>query len=565
MMRSWTLAACCCAIVAVCAACPAAEPADLIVRGGPIVTVDRRQPTAEAVAIRGGRIVAVGAESDVMRHKGEATRVVDLAGRTLLPGFIDPHSHFTNALMVTNWANVSSPPVGTVTTKTALVDELKKLQARLKLPAGAWVIGYGYDPSLLGGAAMLSRDDLDPAFPDNPVLVLHVSLHGCVLNSAAFKKLGIDANTKTPPGGLILRKPGSNEPAGLLMENAFLPIAAALPKPGEEEQLARFKPAQDEYARHGYTTMQEGATQPADLALLRKAAAEERLFLDLVSLPLFTQAKQIVGQPGYAFGSYDKRLKLGGIKCVTDGSPQGKTAYWTLPLLTPGPAGQSMWRGEPNMPQTELDEIYKLCYAHDVQVYSHANGDAAIDMVIAAHRSANGSEMKDRRAVVVHSQFVRPDQLDEYATLRMIPSFFTNHAFFWGDEHVRNLGYRRAAFLSPMNSARKRNLRFTNHTDYLVTPLDPLFMIYSATTRVTRSGQVLGPDERVDPLTAIEALTINAAYQYFEEATKGSIEVGKLADFVILDKNPLATDRYQIKDIRVIAPVKEGRAVFGEF
>lgn len=565
MMRSWTFAVCCCAIVlALGEPCLAADPADLIIHGGPIVTVDRRQPTVEAVAVRDGKIVAVGTDAEVMPHKGDTTRVVDLAGRTMLPGFIDPHSHFTNALMVTNWANVSSPPVGAVGSKAALVDELKKLRSRLKLAPGAWIIGYGYDPSALGGP-MLSRDDLDPAFPDNPVLVLHVSLHGCVLNSDAFKKVGIDANTRTPPGGLILRKPGSNEPAGLLMENAFLPIAASLPKPTPEEQLARFKPAQDEYARHGYTTIQEGATQPPDLALLRKGAAEGLLHLDLISLPLFTQAKQIVGQPGYTFGQYDKRLKLGGIKCVTDGSPQGKTAYWTVPLLTPGPDGQSMWRGEPNMPQEVLDEIYKLCYAHDVQVFSHANGDAAIDMVIAAHKAAVGNDDKDRRPVVIHSQFVRPDQLDEYAKLRMIPSFFTNHAFFWGDVHVQNLGYRRASFLSPMNSAGKRKLHFTNHTDYLVTPLDPMFTIYTATTRVTRSGNVLGPDERVDVLTAIEALTINAAYQYFEEASKGSIEVGKLADFVILDKNPLTTDRYQIKDVRVLATVKEGRAVFGEF
>ncbi len=564
MTRSLRMAACLAALWLHGTAARAADPADLIIHGGDIITVDRQHPSSEAVAVRDGKIVAVGKAADVLQHRADGTRVVDLAGRTLLPGFIDPHSHFINALMVTHWANVSAPPVGTVQDIAGLVAELKKLQARLKPAAGEWIVGYGYDPSTMGKAGMLSRDDLDPAFPDNPVLVLHVSLHGCVLNSAAFKKLGIDANTKTPPGGVILRKPGSNEPAGLVMENAFLAIVAALPKPTVDAQLASFKPAQDEYARHGYTTVQDGATQPADLALLRKAAAEDRLFLDVVSLPLFTAARQIVGQPGNTFGRYDKRLKLGGIKCVTDGSPQGKTAYWTLPLLTPGPAGQSMWRGEPNMTQPMIDDVYKLCYQHGVQVYSHANGDAAIDMVIQAHQSAAGADTKDRRPIVVHSQFVREDQLDEYVRLGMMPSFFTNHAFFWGDEHIRNLGYRRAAFLSPMNAAAAKGLRFTNHTDFLVTPLDPLFTIYSATTRVTRAGEVLGPAQRVTPLVAIEALTINAAHQYFEEDTKGSIEVGKLADFVILDKNPLTTDRYRIKDIRVVATFKEGRLVFGE-
>lgn len=563
MMRILHLAAWTCALQALIAIGRAADSADLIIHGGDIITVDRRQPTAEAVAVRDGKIVAVGKAADVLHLRGDGTRVIDLAGRTLLPGFIDPHSHFTNALLVTNWANVSAPPVGTVQDIASLIAELKKLQARLQPAPGAWIVGYGYDPTALGKAGMLSREDLDPAFPHNPVLVLHVSLHGCVLNSAAFEKLGIDANTKTPPGGVILRKPGSNAPAGLVMENAFLPIVAALPKPTADEQLAAFQPAQDEYARHGYTTVQEGATQPGDLAVLRRGAAEDRLFLDVISLPIFTAARQIVGQPGNTFGRYEKRLKLGGIKCVTDGSPQGKTAYWTLPLLTPGPAGQSMWRGEPNMTQQMIDDVYKLCYEHDVQVFSHANGDAAIDMVIQAHKAAACAEDKDRRPIVVHSQFVRADQLDDYVKLGMIPSFFTNHAFFWGDEHIRNLGYHRAAFLSPMKTAAGKGLRFTNHTDYLVTPLDPLFMIYSATTRATRSGEVLGPAERVTPLVAIEALTINAAHQYFEEDAKGSIEVGKLADFVILDKNPLTTDRYQIKDIRVVATLKEGRPVFG--
>ncbi len=515
------------------------------------------------MAVRNGKIVAVGSRADVMQQRGEATHVVDLAGRTLVPGFIDPHSHFCNGLAVTNWANVSAPPVGQVTEIAGLVAALVKLQARLHPAPGAWIVGYGYDPATLKDGRGLTRDDLDKAFPDNPVMVLHVSLHGCVLNSAAFKTVGIDAGTKTPPGGIIAREPGSNEPSGLLMENAFLPVFAAMPRPSANDLLAACKSVQQDYAGNGYTTVQDGATSLEDIAMLRDATARDLLYLDVVSLPLFTIAKQVVGQSGYTFGKYDGHVKLGGIKCISDGSPQGKTAYWTLPLLTPGPNGQSMWRGQPNMSQEQLDEIFELCLRHGVQVYTHANGDAAIDMVIAAYRKAAGSDKQDRRPVVVHSQFVRPDQLDEYAALGMLASFFTNHAYFWGDVHIQNLGYARASFMSPMKSAAQRGLHITNHTDYVVTPLNAMFTIHTAVNRITRSGEVLGPAERITPLAALQAITLNSAYQNFEEATKGSIEVGKLADLVILDKNPLKVDRYKIKDIRVVATIKDGKTVHG--
>src|SRR5262249_22699091 len=152
----------------------------------------------------------------------------------------------------------------------------------------------------------------------------------------------------------------------------------------------------------------------------------------------------------------------GGIKAITDGSPQGRTAFWTGPLLIPGPGGQKPWRGEPSLSQKELTDVFRLAYRHDVQVFSHANGDAAIDMVIEAHRAAAGDETKDRRPVVVHSQFVRPDQLDLFVKYGMFPSFFTNHAFFWGDVHLENLGELRAYYLSPMRSAEQKGLRFSN-------------------------------------------------------------------------------------------------------
>ena len=247
--------------------------ADTIYFGGDVITVNSQQPMAEALAVRDGKIVAVGAKDDVFKLRGDDTRLVDLAGKALVPGFVDPHSHFMNALQVIHWANLSGPPVGPVTDIASLVEQLREIQKQTHPAPGEWIVGYGYDPDTLKEKRQLTRDDLDPHFPDNPVMVLHVSLHGCVLNSQAFEKVGIDANTPTPEGGVIVRKPGSNEPAGLLMENAFLPIVRKLPKLTEEQFIANLKATQLEYAKNGYTTVQEGATSVGDIRLLKTAAA----------------------------------------------------------------------------------------------------------------------------------------------------------------------------------------------------------------------------------------------------------------------------------------------------
>jgi predicted amidohydrolase YtcJ len=207
-----------------------------------------------------------------------------------------------------------------------------------------------------------------------------------------------------------------------------------------------------------------------------------------------------------------------------------------------------------------MNAVVKKAYEQDAQVLVHCNGDATIDMLLTAHKAAGAP--RDRRTTVIHSQFVRRDQLDDYVQLGVNPSFFTNHAFFWGDVHVRNLGRERAYFSSPMKTARSLGLRMTNHSDFLVTPLDTMFILWSAVNRLSRSGQTIGPDERISVLDGLKALTIDGAYQYFEEDRKGSITAGKLADLVILSANPMKVDPATIKDIRVLETIKEGRTVF---
>jgi predicted amidohydrolase YtcJ len=541
---------------------PAAkEPAADTIYLGTIVTVDGDGRLAEAVAVKDGRILLVGDEGDVLAHRGRETAVVDLAGSALLPGFIDPHSHIaSHGVMVAGWANVSQPPVGGVESLPDLIAALEAHAEHLGAGPGDWIVGYGYDKDGLAERREVTRDDLDAHFPDNPVALIHVSSHGAVLNSKAFERVGIDAGTPTPPGGVIARKPGSQEPAGLLMEVPFFTAMQALPQPTLEAKVSALATAQQHYAANGYTTVQDGASGPGELELLQRAAAERRLFLDVVALPTFQIFPSLVAQPDVVWGAYRDRLKLGGVKTLLDGSPQGRTAYFIEPMVVPGPAGQSRWRGEPILSQTEVDGIFSLALEHGVQTYTHANGDAAIDMLLTAWESIGAPT--DRRPVVIHSQFVRPEQLAAYARIGAVPSFFTNHAFFWGDVHVENLGERRAFFLSPLRSASDRGLHFTNHSDYAVTPLDPMFMLWSATERVSRSGVVIGPEERVSIAEALRALTSDAAYQYFEEDEKGSIENGKLADFVILDRNPLDAPGEELRAIRVLETIKEGETVW---
>jgi hypothetical protein len=539
-------------------------PAERIICGGPIVTVHPAQPAAEAVAIAGGKIVAVGSEADVMAWKGPGTVITELAGKTLVPGFVDGHSHFWSLVDVQTQALCAAPPAGPCRSVADVIAALKKVQERRKLGPGKFVMGFGYDPELLAEKRAPTRQELDAAFPDNPVILVHVSGHGAMLNSRALAAYDITAATTTPVGGVIGREPGSQEPNGLLFETAFLPIFAKVPGPDDDEALELLKTGQELYLREGITTAQEGATMKHQLDLLRILADRGLLKLDVVSLPFITEIDAIfAGQPPRNEAEYRNRLRIGGVKIVADGSPQGRTAFFTTPYLTDGPAGQKNWRGEPSFPQPVLNEMVKKVYDGGATLFTHCNGDAAIDALLEAHRVASGNDpAKPRGTVGVHSQFIRRDQLEKYAAWGITPSFFTIHCFYFGDTHVANRGPEQAAFISPMKAARALGLRPANHTDFNVAPLDQMFTIHTAVNRTTRSGGTLGPDERISPLEALEAITIDGARMYGEEATKGSIEPGKVADLVVLSANPLTVPPASIKDIRVEETIKEGRTVW---
>lgn len=553
------------------------KQADTIYFGGTILTMDDDRPAIEAIAVADGRIIATGQKDYVMRTKGDGTRLVDLEGKTLMPSFIDSHGHFMNAPQVVRWANVSGPPVGPITKVADFIPVLQEHVKKLGIKKGEWIVGYGYDRTNLAEGRELLATELDPAFPDNPVMLIHSSNHGAVLNSAAFKAVGYDENTKTPPGGIINRVEGTNKPAGFIMETAFLPIFGNMPQPSERELLDTLNEAQQIYASAGVTTCQEGATHARDLKFLRKAAEEKLLYLDVVSLPLVFEIPALLAEyaPNFqggkgelpketpeAFGKYINRLKLQGFKAPLDGSPQGKTAFWTKPLLTKGPGGEDNWRGQPLFPPELVNKAIKEIADKGVQLFVHCNGDAAIDMMIDAARAAGIKADQGRRTVIIHSQVMRPDQLEAYVELGFSPSFFTMHTFFWGGEHLANLGKERASFISPMKSAIDKGLVCSNHTDFSVCPMDPMRVLWSSVTRQMRNGEVLGPSERIDRWHALKALTINAAWQIFEEDQKGTLEAGKLADLVILDANPLTVPTDDILKIKAVETIKEGVTVY---
>jgi predicted amidohydrolase YtcJ len=429
--------------------------AEKIFRGGTILTMDDTRPQVEAVAIANGHILAAGDESEVMATGNEATEIVDLGDNVLMPSFIDAHGHFMNAPQVVKWANVSGPPVGPVTCIADIITVLKQHVEKFSPKPGDWIIAYGYDVTNLSDGRECGRDDLDPHFPDHPVMLIHSSNHGAILNSKAFEIVGMDATTETPPGGMILRKEGSNEPDGLIMETAFLPIFINVPKPSEEELLDTLDEAQQIYARVGVTTCQEGANNAKDLKFLKKAADQGLFYLDIISLPFVLEVPALVKEyfPDFtggpmslpdtaaeSFGVYKNRLKLAGVKLTLDGSPQGKTAFWTEPLLTGGPGGEENWRGAPIIPPEIINRAVKELYDKGIPVFAHCNGDAAIDMMIDAARLAGVKATDDRRTVIIHSQFQRPDQLDSYVELGFSPTYFTVHTFFWGKAHVENTG-----------------------------------------------------------------------------------------------------------------------------
>jgi len=528
------------------------RPERILYVGGPVLTMDSTNRVAEALLTEGDRIVAVGSAADLRRLADGGARTVNLDGRAVLPGFIDAHSHFPGAGLTAVFADLASPPVGSVST-------IPELQARLEaqaahIGADKWVIGIGYDDTLLREQRHPTRADLDRVSGRHPVGIVHVSAHLAVVNSHGLDQLGITRASADPPGGRIQRDPTTGEPTGVLEESAAQGLVDRLRQPSLLDALKMVRHANDRYLAAGVTTAQNGYTGTRDMRSLSQVS---RLGLVSMRLVFWPEADAADGMPADTLW-----LRHGAVKLIGDGSIQGYTAYLSKPYFKP-PGNDANYRGYPRWPRGGLIEQVVQWHRSGRQIAVHGNGDAAIDDILDAFEAAQRAAPRaDTRHVIVHAQMARDDQLDRMKRLGVIPSFFVLHTYYWGDRHREIfLGPERAARISPTRSALDRSIRFTLHADTPVAPMEPLRIVWAAVNRRTTSGIELGPAERITPMQALRAVTIDAAYQHFAEHDTGSLEPGKLADLVIIDRSPLA-DPQHIDQIRVMETIVGGRTAY---
>ena len=543
----------------------ASGPADTIYSGGTILTINDAAPKAEAVAVKDGRILAVGSAADIMALKGDSTRMVDLGGRTMLPGFVDPHGHVMGGGLQAISANMLAPPDGKVTDIAGLQATLKEWAAANEavVKAANIILGFGYDQSQLKELRAPSKEDLDAVSADIPVVVVHQSGHMGALNSKALAIAGYTADSKDPAGGVIERKPGSQEPYGVVEEAAWFDIIPKLlGNVGPSGMKAVAKAGAELWTSFGYTTAQEGRSSKSSDAVLKEATADGTIKIDVVTFPDFTTDRDYIKTN--ASHSYDNHFRVGGIKLTIDGSPQGFTAWRDRPYYAPVGNFPVGYAGYPAVTHDQVLEVVDWAFGNNVQMLVHSNGEAASDLLLAAIAASEQKYGKaDRRPVLVHGQFLREDQVQKAVDLNVFPSLFPMHTFYWGDWHRdHTVGPALADNISPTGWFLERGARFTSHSDAPVAFPDTMRILSATVTRRSRSGDIIGPTQRVSVETALKSMTIWAAYEVFEEADKGSIEVGKLADFVILSGDPTAIDPETLDTLKVTETIKNDQSIF---
>lgn len=536
----------------------------VVLYGGPILTMAGDTPEyAEAIVIENETITFVGTYSEAVRLAGDVTEKVDLNGQTLIPGFIDGHAHFSNFASQAIYALLLPSPDANVDSVDAAIKTLQDWNTPQNRAYSGWIVGTGFDDSVIEEKRFLTKHDLDKVSEDHPVMVLHISGHFAIVNSVGLEKLGINENTPDPEGGLIRRMPGGNEPNGVLEELAAIPYMMQALSPATPEALLQFFEAGQEMAlSYGYTTAQEGRAME-NHELLSSLAEQGALKIDVVSYIDYAHVDKYMATK-WNSKSYLNNYRIGGMKVTLDGSPQGRTAWRTKPYLISPLGAAEDYAGYPAIPNDEdLTKIYRKAFKNGWQTLSHANGDAAMDQMIRTLGPlVDEFGSTDRRDVLIHGQYVRDDQLDSFKKLDVIASLFPLHTYYWGDWHSQLIGEELGMKISPVRTALDKGLRVTIHTDAPVALPNLMRVVWTAVNRTSRSGKVIGESERLTPYEALQAITIWSAYQHFEENTKGSIEKGKIADLVVLDKNPLTVKPDEIQHIQVMKTFKSGVLLF---
>lgn len=519
---------------------------------GDIVTMEEDALYAEAVLVQDGKIAKIGSK-DALCALDESAALIDLQGQALLPGFIDPHGHFSGCASA-----MLQVPLEECASLDDVVAAIKRYISNNQIAPGTWIVAKGYDHNTMKEKQHPKKNILDQAAPDNPVLCSHKSGHTGCLNSKAMEALGITADTLAPEGGVIEVIDG--DVTGYMEETAFLAYQKQTPMSSMEDLMKAFVAVQERYASYGITTIQEGmiVNEMKDLyAYMRNTGM---LKLDVVGYLDIGGNDALKESFSDCMGKYHHHMKIGGYKIFLDGSPQAQTAW----MRTIYPKGENGYCGYPVYQNEKVVEMCKKALQENVQVLAHCNGDAAAQQYMDCYKQAKEAlgASNDIRPVMVHAQLLGRDQLPMVKELGIIPTFFIAHVWHWGMVHVDTFGKERAQYISPANSALKEGIKFTFHQDPPVIEPDMMETVWCAVNRVMKNGEVLGEGEKLSVLEALKAITIHGAYQYFEEDSKGSIKEGKVADLVILEKNPLKVSTMELKEIKVMQTFKDGEAVF---
>ncbi len=532
--------------------------------GGDIITMVGDTPQyAEAVVVQGGKISFTGTSAEAMNVAGAGHEMINLEGKTMLPGFIDGHAHFANFAAQAIGAQLLPPPDAGAKDIPTIISLLKEWNTPENRALTGWIFGTGFDDSVLEEKRFPTKQDLDEVTTEYPIIIIHISGHFASVNSKGLEVLGITGDTPNPEGGIIRRESNSNEPNGVLEELAAIPYMLDAITPKSEEAILQFFNAGQEMAlSFGYTTAQEGRAMGNNDMLIAMAEAG-RLKLDVVSYVDYLFVDKYMSTK-WNSKNYDNHFRIGGMKLTLDGSPQGRTAWRTQPYLIPPDGASKDYAGYPAIPKDDdVTAIYEKAFQNNWQTLTHANGDAAMDQMIRTLKplvEKFGNE--DRRFVLIHGQYIREDQLDDYKDLDIITSLFPLHTFYWGDWHKQIIGEELGNKISPVRTALKKGIKITIHTDAPVALPNLMRVVWTAVNRTSRSGAIIGENERLTPYEALKAITDWSAYQHFEEDNKGTLEKGKIADLVILDKNPLKVMPDAIKDIQVAETIKDGETVF---
>lgn len=521
------------------------DKVDLLVLGS-IATGNPAQPVVGAMGVREGRIVALGTPEELDGLRSSETSVVESGDGTVIPGLIEPHMHLWSTGLFYDWEDCSHSSNARF---DDVVDRLKTAAERAK--PGDWVCGQLFDPSLFPGEPELTAAILDRISPNNPMAVTNASMHYIYVNSKVFELAGITAQTPDPPGGTFYRQDGKL--TGVVGELAgLMAIAKHIPAKSAADYSAAMRAIMKVAASRGVTSMREALTGQlvgtSEVALLHQMNAAERLPTRISTAQSALVANEKWADAGVTPMSGDDMVRAVAWKVLADGSNQGRSAYLRSRYL-----GGMGGTGEINYTLQELTGYIRQGHEAGWQVMAHANGDAAIDLVLTAYEGALAdAEPHDLRHRIEHVAIGHPEHFSRMARSGLSPSFLVNHVYYWGRVLRDNiLGPERAAGMHPLNTAFRNGLRVSVHSDYNVSPMHPLLSARTAVLRQTEEdGTVLGPDERVDPASALRAITTDAAWQIHGD-DRGSLEVGKYADFAIASDNPWTTDPAGWADITI--------------